>query len=430
MNSDHVKEYISAFLNSELTQTEKKLVAEHLMQCEACRKEHDEEKLGAMLAGQLPSADAPDTVWSNILLSVEDRSGLRLGLIPQASWFTLRKGLAFAAAVGIVSIISALVYLNLLSGDAPQAARTDDPGPKGSAPFAVQPPANVEVPGPENNSSVLIATNTNTNTEANTQNSNPTIPPPALPSWKVETIAGTPKIGGTPTSADRASAAQIAVGQFLETDGQSKARITIADIGSVEIAPNSLVRMVGTSDTEHRLAIGRGQLHAKIFAPPRLFVVDTPSGKAVDLGCEYTLDVDRAGNSTLKVATGFVALEDKGRESIVPAGMMCLTKVGKGLGTPFANGTNAEFRRALEHFDFSGGGSAAVNSMLSKADFYDMVTLWHLLSRVSRSDRGAVFDVLSRFVAPPASVTREGIVGLDRKMLDTWKNEVETAWFN
>ena len=423
MNSDHVKENISAFLNNELTQTEKKLVAEHIMQCETCRKEHDDAKLGVLLAGQLPSADAPEVIWTNILNSIDGRRGLRLGLIPEASWFSVRKGLAFVAAVSIVSIVSALVYVNLFNGDAPLVAGVRETGLQGAAPVGIQPPANNEINVPANASNVRLETDTNTDT--NRQNSNSNLSPPTtLASWQVETIAGTPKI------ADGTVAAQFGVGQFLETDGRSKARITVANIGSVEIAPNSRVKLVSTSDAEHRLALERGQLHAKIFAPPRLFIVDTPSGKAVDLGCEYTLDVDAAGNSILKVSTGFVALEDKGRESIVPAGMMCLTKKGRGLGTPFANETNPEFRRALENFDFGGGGSTAVNSLLAKADLYDVVTLWHLLKRVARHDRGAVFDKLARFVVPPAGVTREGIIGLDKKMLEAWKDDVETAWFN
>jgi hypothetical protein len=56
------------------------------------------------------------------------------------------------------------------------------------------------------------------------------------------------------------------------------------------------------------LSLERGALHARIAAPPRLFIVDTPSAMAVDLGCEYKLDVDAAGNSRLHVTSGFVAL--------------------------------------------------------------------------------------------------------------------------
>jgi hypothetical protein len=246
----------------------------------------------------------------------------------------------------------------------------------------------------------------------------------SVPAWQVETLAGSPSVGAA-SGRDR-----LAVGDFLETDAASKARIEVADIGSVEIAPNSRVRLVGTTEKEHRLSLERGTLHAKIFAPPRLFIVDTPSAVAVDLGCEYKLDVDKAGNSFLHVTSGFVALERGGRESIVPAGAMCMTRRGKGLGTPFSAETSPAFREALERFDFRNGGSKAVDSMLETRGFYDMITLWHLLTRVSRPDREKVFDALAAYVEPPADVTRAGILSLDKKMLESWRAEVESAWFS
>jgi len=59
-----------------------------------------------------------------------------------------------------------------------------------------------------------------------------------------------------------------------------------------------------------------------------------------------------------------------------------------------------------------------------------MVSLWHLLSRVPKTDRGAVFDELSKFVGPPAGVTRERIIALDKNMLEVWLEAVEAAWFS
>lgn len=159
-------------------------------------------------------------------------------------------------------------------------------------------------------------------------------------------------------------------------------------------------------------------------------MVDTPAGKAVDLGCEYTLEVDGKGDSILNVTSGFVALERGGRESIVPAGMMCRMRKGKGIGTPFSAASTAKFRNALERFDFSGGGSSSITEVLAEADLYDMVSLWHLLSRVPKTDRGAVFDELSKFVGPPTGVTREGIIALDKNMLEVWREAIEAAWFS
>ncbi|HQU84541.1 MAG TPA: FecR family protein, partial [Pyrinomonadaceae bacterium] len=243
-------------------------------------------------------------------------------------------------------------------------------------------------------------------------------------SWNVEVLAGMPKIGNSFANE------KIAVGEFLETDENSKAKIQVADIGNVEIAPNSRVKLVETKSTEHRLSLEKGELKAKIFAPPRLFIVDTPSAVAVDLGCEYTLEVDEFGNSKLHVTGGFVALENGNFSSIVPAGAIALTKKGKGIGTPFAEDSTADFQSALYKFDFENGGNAALETVLKEADLYDSLTLWHLLSKTQNAEREKVYDALKTKIAPPENVTREGILKLNKKMLDAWWQEIEHFWFD
>lgn len=409
MRDKHYKNELSAYVNGEMSDTERETVAGHLAACDECSREHDAIKCGASLAANLRQADAPDSLWREIEERLVGAPVRQIGLIPQASFFSVRKGFAFAAALIAVSVLSAIVFLNLFDGDSPYRAQ------RNASQINSVSPANVDA-APANEA------NSQPNTNVNNTNTNQTGQPPSE-SWQVETIAGMPRVG------DGTDASAIAVGQQLETDARSKAKITVADIGTVEIGQNSLVRFVGTGKDEHRLALERGRMHAKIFAPPRLFVVDTPSGKAVDLGCEYTLEVDKRGDSLLHVTGGFVALERPGRESIVPAGMMCRMK-GGGVGTPFSTESTANFRRALDRFDFSSGGSASVQALVKEADFYDMVTLWHLLSRVSKDDRGVVFDALAKYVAPPAGVTRDGVIALDKKMIDLWRTEVETVWFS
>jgi hypothetical protein len=352
-------------------------------------------------------------VWTEIEDKLDSKSVPQMGLMPQASFFNLRKGFAFVTALIAVSALSALVYLGLFSRDTSHIAQQTN---QNNSVNVSQPPTNINTGVPAN-----IEPNS---TNVNTSNTNQTTTGLPAETWQVETIAGEPKLG------DGTETAKIAVGELLETDARSSARIAVADIGSVDVAPNSRVKLVGTGKDEHRLSLEQGRLHAKIYAPPRLFVVDTPSGKAVDLGCEYTLEVDKKGNTILHVTGGYVALEREGRESIVPAGMMCMTKRGRGLGTPFSAEATAGFRKALEQFDFSGGGNSSLQAILKEANFYDMVTLWHLLSRVGKSDRGAVYDELAKFVKPPSGVTREGIIALDKKMLEKWRTDVETAWFS
>lgn len=441
---EHITEKLSAYLNHELPPTERQAIAEHLLNCQNCRNEHDEIKFGAALAGNLKRRDAPENLLNEIKIALDKKNQSRVSFIPNFSFFGTR-GLAAAAilllGVGLVTAI----YFSVFRNNAPEMAKTEtviqdakietaqsaqitptpiEVVPNQNSIVQVSPSVNSDIQVPLSNSSVAMPPKINQVQPKNNQNET-IVAQTNLPSWNVETIAGTPRAGSRPISEN----GKLSVGQFLETDADSKAKIQVANIGQVEIAPNSRVQLVKTNSTEHRLSLTRGVLQAKIFAPPRLFIVDTPSAVAVDLGCEYTLEVDADGNSKLHVTAGFVALERDGRESIVPAGAVCLTKKGKGLGTPFSVDASVNFQNALFKFDFEMGGRESVNEIVRESNIYDAITLWHLLSRTRTTEREKVFDALDSFVKLPKGATREGILRLDKKMLDDWWKEIELVWF-
>src|SRR5437870_10247858 len=200
--------------------------------------------------------------------------------------------------------------------------------------------------------------------------------------WEVTRVAGLPRVGATPLAATGA----IRVGEWLETDDSSRAVILVGDIGHVEVKPDTRIRLVRAQRSDHRLALERGEIYAKVDAPPRLFFVDTPAGTAVDLGCAYTLAVDSIGNGTIHVTGGYVEFDWSGRRSIVPLGFRADTRRAFGPGTPYAEDASQALRRALAAFDFAhgGGGAEAVRQALAAARPEDAVSLWHLLRRVDR----------------------------------------------
>src|SRR5262249_5709094 len=96
----------------------------------------------------------------------------------------------------------------------------------------------------------------------------------------------------------------VGAGDWIQTDRSSRATVKIGEIGSVEVAPGTRVRVVALKEDEHRLSLAQGEIYAKISAPPRLFFVDTPSGTAIDLGCEYSLLSSEDGSGILQVSRG------------------------------------------------------------------------------------------------------------------------------
>ncbi|MBI3667080.1 MAG: hypothetical protein HY236_12815, partial [Acidobacteria bacterium] len=166
--------------------------------------------------------------------------------------------------------------------------------------------------------------------------------------WDVARLEGSPQIG----SNHIADTGRLGVGQWLQTDGVSRARMDIGSVGQVEVEPNTRLRMVEGRLSRHRLALDRGVIHAIIWAPPRFFSVETPSAVAVDLGCAYSLEVDASGAGLLRVTSGWVGFEREGRESFVPAGALCATRPGIGPGTPYFEDASEKFRAALAKLDF------------------------------------------------------------------------------
>jgi len=242
-------------------------------------------------------------------------------------------------------------------------------------------------------------------------------------SWDVARLEGTPRIGWH-SLGEKSGPGKLGIGQTLVTDSSSRASITLDETGSVEVDAGSRLRLVTNGPGRKRLSLERGTIHAVIWAPPGEFVVDTPSAVAVDLGCVYTLHVDDSGAGLLRTTMGWVGFKLNGHESFIPAGAICQTRPKIGPGTPYMEDAPASFRDALSRFDFESTTPAERNALLGillvDARKNDALTLWHLLSRVSDADRPGVYDHLASLAPPPAGVSREGILRLDRPMLDAW----------
>lgn len=221
----------------------------------------------------------------------------------------------------------------------------------------------------------------------------------------------------------------IAEGQWLQTDSASRATISVGDIGTVQVDPNTRVRLVVARPNEHRLALARGRISALVNAPPRLFFVDTAASTAVDLGCAYSMNVDDSGNGLLQVTLGWVSLEWSGRESMVPAGASCRTRPKVGPGTPYFDDATDALKQSLANLDFeSGNNNGDLQSVLDESRVRDTLTLWHLLSRVSFSDRLRVFNRMTALVPLPEGVSPEKVIQVDPDTMKHWREELAWKW--
>jgi len=222
----------------------------------------------------------------------------------------------------------------------------------------------------------------------------------------------------------RADGRVVAAGETVRAGAKDGVVLEAEGFGEVRLDPSSSVSVAESRPGLHHFDLHAGTLHAMIWAPPREFLVDTASSRAVDLGCQYTLSVDSAGDGVLSVESGWVAFLHKGKESFVPAGAKCATRRAEGPGLPYFVDAEADFAEAVRAFD-AGRGNQALRRILARARSRDALTLWHLMTRAAPAERGVVFERFAQLVQVPKEVNRERVAALDPAAIDLCWNALE-----
>jgi hypothetical protein len=250
--------------------------------------------------------------------------------------------------------------------------------------------------------------------------------------WAVESVAGVPLVDGQAVE----GSARLGIGRWLTTDGGSRARIAVGQIGQVDVEPNTRVQLVESRGREHRMALVEGTIHARIWAPPKFFFVNTPAAVAIDLGCAYTLQVHPDGSGLVRVSHGWVGFEHGEREAFIPEQAVCATRPGIGPGTPQYEDAAAPYTEALAILDFGPPDDprrqASLETVLSQARRRDALTLWHLLQRGTPDERARVYERMAALAPAPAGVTRDAVLAGDRRAIDLWWNSLgldSTTWW-
>jgi hypothetical protein len=355
---------LAEFCDGRLTEVEAGRMKRHLEDCARCRASVDEFRFAAGMVRQLAVVQAPESTWH----SIEERVW---GAIPQASTERFRRPSDSTWRIGS------------------HLGRVPAFGGLGLATAALV---------------AIVALGASY--------------------WFATRETG----AGWQVGRQNGSVARLAVGEAIETDAVSRLRLTVGDIGTVDVEPNTSIQLLSASPLEQRLILNRGEITATISAPPRLFFVNTPSSTVVDLGCQYTMRVNEGGFGNLRVTAGWASLEWSGRESLVPAGASCETRPQVGPGTPAFDDASFPLREALKAFDFENGGARSLNIVLAESRVRDTLTLWHLLSRVEGADRLRVYDRMVALTPLPSGVTRDQALQLDPATLRRWREELAWTW--
>jgi hypothetical protein len=243
--------------------------------------------------------------------------------------------------------------------------------------------------------------------------------------WRLQWDAGRPwTIEG--------GASSLAVGGLLEV-GAEPVTVNIARLGELTARPGAELTLTTTDSLQHRLALDRGEIDVRVWAPPGRVAVQTPAGEVIDLGCIFRLSVDDRGAAHVAVDTGWVNLENVSGNSFVPAGASASMAVGRRPGIPVFDDADAAFRQAVRSLELSPAGPASdlVHTITESARARDALTLL-MVSDIRGLDAAARTAVLHRLavLAPPSDPAAIALtIAGDRDALWRWYDDLPLPSF-
>ncbi len=248
---------------------------------------------------------------------------------------------------------------------------------------------------------------------------------PALsPAWEIAALTGDVRLDSSALAGTRG----WREGRWVETAEGSRARLTGAGVGRVTVEGGSRLRLLRARAGEHRLELARGEISAFIYAPPRLFFVETPAATAIDMGCAYDLAVGERGDGILRVTAGWVELRARPVASRVPAGASCRISGASGPGIPVFDDAPPSVHAAADALERSGTDADALADLLAAARPRDSLTPWHLIPRTEGDSRAAVIARLAGIAPPADAAVTADAASLDPVALDRWWEDLRRAW--
>jgi len=251
----------------------------------------------------------------------------------------------------------------------------------------------------------------------------------ALPTSHANTCTGTgfefSAIGGDVTCGGaHVAKGVLPVGGQLDT-GAHEASLKIADIGTAKLGTNTRVRLDRTDPKRHQLTLDRGHLHARVVAVPRLFAVATKHTNIVDLGCEYTVDVDASGVGRICVQSGRVELATKsGAVVVAPLGTCAAILAGQRPGLPLGDGANTAMQNAVRAYDR--GEVGALDTLLAAAETRDAITLI-ALAAIDANPTRVLARLMELSPPPDAEITVDTALS-DPEKLAAWRTDIIEIW--
>jgi hypothetical protein len=240
------------------------------------------------------------------------------------------------------------------------------------------------------------------------------------PEWSVIIDSGTPVINNKPIS----SAIDLSAGDIIRTDGLSSATIGITNVARINLNGNTTFKRLKDDFSAQLLA---GSLNIIEYGQKEGLSLEVPEAtiKNFDQRANYSVDVDKRGNTVVRLQAGRLRVNSSRDIIIFPKHYSIRILKGGGVGIPYYTDSESALGQLLEEYLFNGKRGTTLNKILNLSTKKEAITLWNLLQRVKPKHKIEVYEKLYELVPHPNSIMKNNILNLEQNALQSWLEEIE-----
>lgn len=238
--------------------------------------------------------------------------------------------------------------------------------------------------------------------------------------WRIVNIEGSAIVGGRSDNSDKWQQ-----GELLTTNEFSKTVIHVPKVGTMEIGYNSQLFLDKAKDGANTVTLKLGKVHLSNIEYMPDFTILVNGFEIIDRGGKFEIENTSLNVAKLTVGYAFAEIIYNDVSYMIDENHTCILRKGFRPGTPVNINSSDSMRAAVEWFDFENGGELAIEKIISLSKEQDVLTLLALIPHVAQLQRQIIFQEISNRFPPPESVTRAGIIRLDKEMLYIWWQEIE-----
>lgn len=219
---------------------------------------------------------------------------------------------------------------------------------------------------------------------------------------------------------------EIDVDQILNTFDSTKVSVFIPNAGRIDVGSFSSIKVVKGKDSDNIISFISGKIYGNCkIDDPRLTIKTNISEIKVVAG-KFISEINDYGELNLITNNGKLKITTPNREFFLVKDHRCKISANGNVGIPIHLKTNHQLAEIFDQISYDDKKVNNYGLILQLSSPVDGITLLHLIMKAKTiEERLPLYDKLNEFYPIVPGITKEGILNLDKDMLDEWQRDIE-----